>query len=136
MCDAVGVPQQSAELIDARRSELTLAGPEQAAYLYYDELRSLAAILQHLRAHVPSTSFAEQPIRDFLEALAADQLMVSDGVHYLSLALLPDTPPTTALQAASRPASSYLLPQLSMAGADTHCVILRSRARACPTRPP
>jgi ribosomal peptide maturation radical SAM protein 1 len=72
---------------DGRRPQLVLAGPEQAAYEYCDEVRSGSSVAQHLRKLVPNAPITEQQVRRFLDSLVANNLMVTDGLHYLSLAI-------------------------------------------------
>jgi ribosomal peptide maturation radical SAM protein 1 len=67
--------------------ELILSGPEQLIYAYCDELRSVSGILEHLREQCPRAEFDEPSLLRFLESLVANRLMVTDGKHYLSLAL-------------------------------------------------
>ena len=68
-------------------AELPLAGLEQAAYEYCDELRSAAGVAHALAQDVLGTSLDEAVVASFLESLVANRLMVSDGRHYLALAL-------------------------------------------------
>ena len=72
---------------NARQSEFFLSGLEQSAYEYCDTLHSGRAIAQHLRSLFPKIQFAEHQLANFLDSLVANRLMVTDGVHYLSLAI-------------------------------------------------
>ena len=72
---------------EATLRELTLSGLEQAAYEYCDSVRPLPAVIQHLRKRFPGAEFNETGVRGFLDSLVANRLMVTDRVHYLSLAV-------------------------------------------------
>jgi ribosomal peptide maturation radical SAM protein 1 len=72
---------------DATVPQLTLSGLERAAYEYCDELRSGPGIARHLRELFPGVEFADRQVLDFLDSLVANRLMVTDGRHYLSLAI-------------------------------------------------
>jgi ribosomal peptide maturation radical SAM protein 1 len=72
---------------DAAFPEVRLEGPERAAYDYCDELRSGAAVVDHLRRAFPRVAFDASRVLGFLDSLVANRLMVTDGVHYLGLAL-------------------------------------------------
>jgi ribosomal peptide maturation radical SAM protein 1 len=67
--------------------ELFLSGLEQAVYEYCDELRSAHSVSRYLRQAFPEASFDDRQIIEFLDSLVARWLMVSDGKHYLSLAI-------------------------------------------------
>jgi ribosomal peptide maturation radical SAM protein 1 len=111
-------------LIDTRPDrtlpQLRLSGLEQAAYEYCDELHALGGVVRHLRELFPEAEFTDAQVRNFLDSLVANRLMVTDGLNYLSLAIraapvgLPGVPGAPALSTAnavalpSRPASSYL----------------------------
>lgn len=104
---------------DARIPCLALSGLERAAYEYCDELHSGANIAQHLRRQFPGAEFADRQVTDFLDSLVANRLMVTDGRHYLSLAIRGDP---VLRQAApreagtpARPASSYLAATVEVA---------------------
>lgn len=102
--------------------ELTLAGLEQAAYEFCDELQAVPNIVRHLRAEFPTVEFAEERVFEFLNSLVESKLMVTDGRNYLSLALR--TPPlssavkddraTTVPGVPPRSASSYLRAELKV----------------------
>jgi ribosomal peptide maturation radical SAM protein 1 len=85
-------PDGTLALVDTRSDalcpEIILSGSEQAAYLYCDELRSAAAVTRYLRAHYPELQFTEPQVIAFLDTLVANRLMVTDRVHYLSLAIM------------------------------------------------
>ncbi|MBI3970032.1 MAG: RiPP maturation radical SAM protein 1 [Chloroflexi bacterium] len=72
---------------DAAYAELVLSGLEQAAYSFCDELHSGSSVAGHLRRVFTSAQFTERHVLDFLDSLVANQLMVTDGVNYLSLAI-------------------------------------------------
>ena len=97
---------------DATITRLTLSRLERAAYEYCDELRSVPSIAGHLRRLFPEVEFADRQVVEFLESLVVNRLMVTDGRHYLSLAIrvrpvdCPLAPPP--FPAHARPASSYL----------------------------
>jgi hypothetical protein len=78
-------------LLDSRSGrtmpELALTGLEKAAYEYCNDLRSAGAVARHLREVFPDVQFADRQVIDFLDSLVSNRLMVSDGSHYLSLAI-------------------------------------------------
>ena len=77
-------------LVDTRGGcsrEFRLTGAEKLVYEYCDELRSLAGIGEYLAITCPSITVASANIEGFLSSLIANGLMVTDGVHYLSLAI-------------------------------------------------
>jgi len=78
-------------LLDTRRdagaAQIRLTGAEHIVYDYCEELRSLPGIAAHLAATLPGFAFQEQDLTPFLNSLIANHLMVSDGTHYLSLAI-------------------------------------------------
>lgn len=88
-------------LIDTRHNatqpEFLLPGMETVAYEYCDTLHSSDAVARHLHSLFPEAGFTEQQIVNFLDSLVANKLMVTDGVHYLSLAI-----PVNPVCAASR----------------------------------
>ena len=88
---AVTQDEQSLMLVDTRADagapQVKLTGAEKIAYEYCDELRSLPAITAHLAATSPEFIFDESDLIPFLESLIANRLMVSDGPHYLALAI-------------------------------------------------
>lgn len=98
---------QGIVLVDTRngsRREFTLGGAEKLIYEYCDELRSLATIRETLTAAYPKTEFDMARVEAFLDSLRANDLMVSDGTHYLSLALRSpgERPPEPARSASRR----------------------------------
>lgn len=101
-------------LIDTRSDAvipgLILAGLERAAYDYCDELHTATAIAQHLRREFPGAEFTDRQLTDFLDSLVANRLMITDGRHYLSLAIKgePVLHEWTAPEVGARPASSFL----------------------------
>ncbi len=88
---AIEQPEGSIILQDSRSdayiSQLKLEGLEKCAYQYGDRMRSLSSIIRHLHDHFPETQFSEFAVKNFLDSLVANKLMVTDGKHYLSLAL-------------------------------------------------
>jgi ribosomal peptide maturation radical SAM protein 1 len=72
---------------DARMEEIMLTGLEQAAYEFCDELRSGKAVARHLGERFPESAIDPDRVRQFLDSLVANWLMVTDGEHYLSLAV-------------------------------------------------
>jgi ribosomal peptide maturation radical SAM protein 1 len=71
---------------EALRPSITLAGPERIAYEYCDELRPIDAVVQHVRQRFPDATIGKEQLRECLDSLVANRVMVTDGVHYLSLA--------------------------------------------------
>ncbi len=84
-------PDGTLALVDTRSNatlpELILSGMEKVAYEYCDALHSGAAATRFLRQAFPDAQFTEQQVLDFFDSLVANRLMVTDGVHYLSLAI-------------------------------------------------
>jgi ribosomal peptide maturation radical SAM protein 1 len=77
----------------ATMSEVELCGSEAAAYEFCDELHSLAAIVRHLRERSLGAEITEEGVLAFLESLAANKLMLTDGRNWLSLAVrIPEVP--------------------------------------------
>jgi ribosomal peptide maturation radical SAM protein 1 len=72
---------------DAARSEFILSGLERAIYEYCDEFHPLSAVLHHVRHLYPELSISEQQVADWLDSFILNRLMVTDDVHYLSLAV-------------------------------------------------
>jgi ribosomal peptide maturation radical SAM protein 1 len=72
---------------DAPRAQVALSPPEAAAYRYCDELRSGKSVARFLRGCFPEAGFPDDGILAFLDSLVANRLMVTDGTHYLGLAL-------------------------------------------------
>jgi ribosomal peptide maturation radical SAM protein 1 len=122
---SIGRADGSLALLDTRPDatvpELILSGLDQAVYEFCDQLQPTASILKHLREAFPGVEFTDQQVLDFLESLVANQLMVTDGVNYLSLAIrIPVVRPQSDLGEAlsfempPRPASSYLRADLKV----------------------
>lgn len=88
---SVRQPDGSLLLCDSRPGaalhEVKLSGCEAAAYEFCDAFHSFAAIVQHLREGWPGVEITEEGVRAFLESLAANRLMVTDGPNWLSLAV-------------------------------------------------
>jgi ribosomal peptide maturation radical SAM protein 1 len=87
---------------DALLPQLSLSGLERAAYEHCDEMHSVSSVVTHLRAMFPGTSCAEVEVRGFLDSLVSNRLMVTDGEHYLSLAI----PAESVQEAPEHPALS------------------------------
>lgn len=88
---SVRQPDGSLLLCDSRPGavlhEVKLSGCEAAAYGFCDAFHSFAAIVQHLREGWPGVEISEEGVRAFLESLAANRLMITDGPNWLSLAV-------------------------------------------------
>ena len=67
--------------------EVELTGNEAAAYEFCDELHTFEAIVRHLREQSPPVEIKEEGVRAFLESLAANRLVLTDGRNWLSLAV-------------------------------------------------
>ncbi|MCP9493230.1 MAG: RiPP maturation radical SAM C-methyltransferase [Pyrinomonadaceae bacterium MAG19_C2-C3] len=116
----------TSQLIDTRRTafvhELTLTGLEHEAYNYCDEFHPAASVVRHLRRTFPRAVFDDNNVKEFLDSMTANLLMVSDGENYLSLALrvpsltksLDNNEAYTSLAYPPRPASSFLRPELKV----------------------
>ena len=74
---------------NASIGELKLSNIERAAYEFCDEVRSLNNIVKFLRENFPEENFNEIHIKRFLDSMAENRLMVTDGANYLSLAINP-----------------------------------------------
>jgi len=88
---SVRQPDGSLLLRDSRPGatmrEVKLSGCEAAAYEFCDAFHSFAAIVQHLHERSPGVEITEEGVRAFLESLAANRLMITDGPNWLSLAV-------------------------------------------------
>jgi len=96
-------------IYDERRGggpPLWLGGMEQMAYEYCDELRNISSVTGTLRRAFPETACEDAEVAGFLDSLVANRLMVSDGKHYLALAVGTRTPRSTDLLAAPRSMSA------------------------------
>jgi hypothetical protein len=120
-------PEGTIALIDTRSGttcpDLVLSGPEQSVYEYCNSVRSGTAVVQYLRESYPDAQIDTRRVQGFLASLVANRLMVTDGTHYLSLAITPlpvqagyersaRLPGVQAADATTRPASSYLSSEL------------------------
>jgi ribosomal peptide maturation radical SAM protein 1 len=78
-------------LLDSRSNatvgELKLGTFERAVYDFCDEVRSPANIVKFLRETFPAETFSEIQIRMFLDSMAENLLMATDGENFLSLAI-------------------------------------------------
>jgi ribosomal peptide maturation radical SAM protein 1 len=73
---------------DARIGELKLGRFERAVYEYCDEVRSAKNVLKFLRDTFPEETFSEIHIRQFLDSMTENRLMITDGENnYLALAI-------------------------------------------------
>jgi len=72
---------------DATAQELKLSGLERAAYEFCDQHQPISAVMRYLRDSFPESEFGEAQVRGFLDSLVANRLMVTDGSHYLALAV-------------------------------------------------
>jgi ribosomal peptide maturation radical SAM protein 1 len=88
---AIEQPDGSLALRDTRVGatvpEVVLTGPDRAAYVYCDELRTTRAVVDRLWWEFPDIEITDAQVVEFLDSLVANRLMVTDGVHYLSLAI-------------------------------------------------
>jgi len=88
---AVGRPDGSLVLVDTRSdatmATIVLSGLEQAAYEYCDEARPERAVVDHLRSRFPDVSITDERVREYLDSLVANRVMVSNAGRYLSLAI-------------------------------------------------
>ncbi len=78
-------------LLDQRSSAslpmLRLVGLERTAYEFCDEAHRLSSVVAALRRTFPQVAFTEDDVLTFLNSLVANNLMVTDGALYLSLAI-------------------------------------------------
>jgi len=73
--------------LDATGREFVLSGMEKEAYEYCDSLHLGTTIMKHLQKKFPELQFGEKEVIGLLDSLVANRLMVSDGEHFLSLAI-------------------------------------------------
>ena len=71
----------------AIQDEFLLTSMEAATYKYCDELRRGTTVFRHLQERFPRESFSEAQVLGFLQTLCECGVMVTDGNHYLSLAV-------------------------------------------------
>lgn len=104
---------------NASITELKLESTEQMIYEYCDETRSAANVVKMLRETFLHEKFSETQIRQFLDSMAENLLMATDGENYLSLAI--NVPPIFGTEAKfeneisevkRRPLSGYLPKEL------------------------
>lgn len=67
--------------------EVELTGNEAAAYEFCDECRPFTGVVRHVRERSPGEEITEEGVLGFLESLAANRLMITDGRNWLSLAV-------------------------------------------------
>src|SRR5262249_54931148 len=72
---------------DATFGQVTLSSTERIAYEFCDEVHSLSSITGHLRELQAGVSITEAAVKDFMDSLVANRLAITDGRHYLSLAI-------------------------------------------------
>lgn len=73
---------------DASVGELRLGRFERAVYEFCDEVRSAKNVLKFLRETFPEETFSEIHIRQFLDSMTENRLMITDGEsNYLALAI-------------------------------------------------
>ena len=91
MLSSVVSPDGTLILFDTRsgavQPQVVLTGAERVVYEYCDQFRSLPTILDAIREHCPDIEVGDQEIMAFIESLVSHHLMITDGVHYLSLAI-------------------------------------------------
>ena len=78
---------------DALQNEFRFSSMEAEAYHYCDELRLGRAVVRHLQQRFPHESVSEPQVLNFLQMLCTCGVMVTDGEHYLSLAVAYDGKP-------------------------------------------
>ena len=107
--------------------ELKLSSIERAAYEFCDEVRSLNNIVKFLRESFPEEDFSESQIKQFLDSMAENRLMITDGTNYLSLAINSRTLANaeakfenSILDKKQKPLSSYLPKELPIFGASSN----------------
>ena len=88
---------------DASQGEFRLTGMEAEAYKFCDELRQGVAVFRHLQKTFPHESFSTSHVLEFLDTLCECRLMVTDGKHYLSLAVPSEPNQDGVLQASDSP---------------------------------
>ncbi len=88
---AIDQPSGTLLLLDTRSDayfpQVKLEGLERCAYQYCDKVHSLSSIMRHLQTLFPEVECSETAVKGFLESLVVNNLMVTDGKNYLSLAL-------------------------------------------------
>lgn len=72
---------------DAQVSELRLGKFERAVYEFCDEVRSTGNILKFLHETFPDETFSEINIKQFLDSMTKNRLMITDGENHLALAI-------------------------------------------------
>jgi ribosomal peptide maturation radical SAM protein 1 len=96
---AVARPDGTLVLLDSRSDammgECALGRIEREAYEFCDAIHAGSAVVRRLHECFPGEEFSDRQVIRFLDSLVANRLMVSDGVHYLSLAI-PAEPPVNA----------------------------------------
>lgn len=84
-------PDGTLALIDtrsnAKQSEYILPELERDAYEYCDSMRTASSVTNHLSQRYAQIKIEYQQVVKYLNSLVANNLMVTDGTHYLSLAI-------------------------------------------------
>ncbi len=64
-----------------------LSSTDRTVYEYCDQIRTIDGIVRHLNGLYSDLNVARDDVRAHLTSLVANELMVADGEHYLSLAI-------------------------------------------------
>jgi len=91
--ELVGVADPVAvRIVDTRSglaaTDVILHEPLRTLYLYCDEIRSFGSVRDQLREQFGDSTLTESELRESLQKLVENRLMVSEGLSYLSLAVL------------------------------------------------
>lgn len=82
-------------LIDTRQNacnmKYELSSAEKKIYDYCDEMRTIVSIKQHLQNEYKKLVISDEVVKTHLKFFIINRLMVTDGDHYLSLALYRST---------------------------------------------
>lgn len=84
-----------------RKTAYALEGLDRAAYLICDTMQSMSGIKRQLQRDSGAQAISDKQLRGFLDSLVANDLMVTDGTHYLSLAIEGSTPHSATSHAIS-----------------------------------
>jgi hypothetical protein len=88
---SIARPDGSLALLDTRSvatmHDVILAEMDRAAYEYCDSLHTGAAVARRLNELFPDVEVDQGRVLRLLDSLVANRLMVTDGEHYLSLAI-------------------------------------------------
>lgn len=112
---------------NASIGELKLSRIERAVYEFCDEVRSLNNIVKFLGEAFPEVDFSKLQIKEFLDSMAENLLMMTDGTNYLSLAINPQSLANTGAKIQNsvsykkqKPLSSYLPKELPIFGVNSN----------------